>query len=145
MWRSLPFISSMRRSRSLNESAIVFFFPRAVSAFLMDRFAGHFFERGPALRDLDQPAASQGDHAAFNRFLLEFERRGADQNQFADLVIDFHHFVQSGAALVAGLVAGGAAFPLHDLHRVRRFGRESLCAEGRRLDLAGWFSRVMEE
>src|SRR5271163_1087102 len=122
IWRSLPPISNMRRSRSLSESAIIFF--SSLAPFLVDRFASHFFERGPALRDLGQPAAAQGDHAAFNRFFLKFNRRGADQNQFPDLVIHLHHFVQTGAAFVACLVAGSAAFALHDLHRLGLFRTE---------------------
>src|ERR1700685_1298307 len=106
MWRSLPFISSMRRSRSLNERAISFSFfllfasSRCKPRFSVDRFASHFFERGPTLRDFGQPAAAQCNHAAFNRFFLEFERRSAHQNQFADLVVHFHYLVQTGAAFV---------------------------------------------
>ena len=91
------------------------------------------------MRDFGQPAATQGDHAAFNRFLFEFKSRGANQNQFPDLVIHFHHFVQPGAALVAGLVAGGAALAFHDLHRLRFFGREAFVDQGlhRHLDRLG--------
>src|SRR5208337_755566 len=104
---------------------------------LMNRFAGHFFERGPACCNLDQPAAAQGDHAAFNRFFLEFNRRSAHQNQFPYLVVHFHQFVQTGAALVTGLVAGGAALALHDLHRLRLLGREAFIDQGLRRHFYG--------
>src|SRR5437868_10441494 len=99
IWRSLPPISSMRRSRSLNESAMFLLpFPSAV---LVDRLASHFFKRGHALSNLDQPTASQGDHAAFNCFFLKFERGSADQNQFLDFIVHLHHFLQAATALIS--------------------------------------------
>ena len=45
-------------------------------------------------------------------FLRKFDCARADDDQFAELVRDFHHFVKTDAALVAGVVAGltAAAF-----------------------------------
>ena len=74
-------------------------------------------------RHLDQAAAPQRDHAALDRLLLQFHRRRADQNQFPDLVVDFHHFVQTAAPLVAGVVADAAALALLNLDRLGLFRR----------------------
>ena len=81
----------------------------------MNRFARDFFQRRHARAHLDQSAAAQRDHAALDGLLLQFHCRGADQDQLADLVVDLHHFVQTAAALVSGVVADAAALALLNL------------------------------
>src|SRR3972149_11361644 len=81
----------------------------ATVASLDHSFADDFFNGGDPGGDLDQAAAPQAEDAAFNRLLLQLEGGGPHQDQFAQLVRDLHHFVESGAALVAGAVAAPQA------------------------------------
>src|SRR5579872_6423813 len=80
MCRSLPFISSIRLSRSLNDKPIRSSLPFQCYRESMNRFACDFLESGHACRYLDQSAAAQCDHSLFNRLLLQFHGRSADQD-----------------------------------------------------------------
>ena len=91
----------------------------------MNRLAGYFFQRGHARGNFYQTAAAQRNHAAFNRFLFQFHGRCPHQNQFSDFVIDLHHFIQTAASFVAGVVADSTTFALLNLHCLRFFGREA--------------------
>src|SRR5262245_36234839 len=120
MWRSLPPISIIFLSSSLRV------IPAIASPFLENRFAQNFFQRGLARGNFDQSAAAESDHALLDGFLLEFQRGGADENEFAELIVDFHDFVQTGTAFVATFVANVAAFAVIDLgglELVRRVAR----------------------
>ena len=64
---------------------------------------------------LVEPALAQSEHAFLDCLALDLPGRSADQDQFLDLLGDFHHFVQADAALVAGSVAGLAALALEGL------------------------------
>src|SRR6267142_1610646 len=62
---------------------------------------------------------------AIDRLLLELQRRCANEDQFAELVVNFHDFVEAGAALVAALVASGAALAVINLGGLYFFRRVS--------------------
>src|SRR5215207_6932251 len=64
-----------------------------------------FLDRRDAVDHLLQTAAPQRDHAFVDRLATELQRRRPDQNQFAEFVGHFHHFVQSDATLVTGVAA----------------------------------------
>src|SRR6266403_1749284 len=89
---------------------------------LQNRFAQDFFHGGLSKRNLDQTAAPQGDHALLDRFFLQLQRRGANKNQFAQLIVNFHDLVEARAALVAALVTGSAAFAVVNLGSLGLFG-----------------------
>src|SRR6476646_6520440 len=97
--------------RSLPPNSIIFFssslsvIPDIVAPFLEHSFPNHFLDRGHSQRDLDQAAAAQREHAVIHGLLLQFESGRADQNQFAQFVIDLHDLVKTDASLVSGLVA----------------------------------------
>src|SRR5579864_8769516 len=119
MWRSLPLISSIFRSRSLSDAVIDLFpFQNSVHG-----LAGHFFERGGAIHHLDQATAAQRDHAALDGLLLELHRGSSYQDQLADLVIDLHDLVEPAASLVASVIADGAAAAFFWPHFFRLFRR----------------------
>ena len=80
---------------------------------LTEPFRARLLPSSSAPGDFGKSAAPQRDHSQFQRFLLQLQRRRADQNQFAKFVVDFHHFVEADAALVAGVVAGRAAFAVY--------------------------------
>ena len=61
--------------------------------------------RRHAVLDFPQAALAERDHAFVNRLAAQFEAGRADENQLAQLLADFHHFVEADAALVAGVVA----------------------------------------
>src|SRR5260370_4039130 len=127
MWRSLPLISSIRFSRSLNERAIAlfsFFYFSLTPHLLVNRFARNFLERSHSRCHFDQAAAPQGNHSPLNRFLLQFNRRRTHQHQLLDLVIDFHHFIKTATSLISALVANSTAFALLDLGCLGFFRRE---------------------
>src|SRR6185437_658422 len=75
----------------------------------MNGFARHFFQRGDAILHLDKTAATKRDHAALHGFLFQFDGRGADENQFAYFIVNFHDFVETGTTFVSGVVAVVAA------------------------------------
>src|SRR5512137_19867 len=94
MWRSLPDMSSIFFSKSLRVTFMVPFFPSS-NVESVDGLARHFFERGDAVRDLDQAAAAKGDHAPLHRLFLQLYRGRAHQDQFTYFVVNFHDFVKS--------------------------------------------------
>ena len=57
-----------------------------------------------------------------NRLLFQFQGGGADEDQFPQLVVHFHYFVQTSTAFVATLVAGVAALPVINLRRLDFIG-----------------------
>src|SRR4029453_18945610 len=77
-----------------------------------------FVNRRYAFLHLPKAAAAQRDHSFVNRLAPQFERRGAHENQFAEILGDFHHFVQADTTLVAGVVALLAALALVGNHRL---------------------------
>src|SRR5271166_1808833 len=119
MCKSLPFISSILLSRSLNDKPIGSSFLFPLHHKLVNRFACDFFERSHSRCNLDQSAAAQRNHAAFDCLLLQLDGGGADQNQFPDLVVHLHDFVQTTASLVPSVVADAAALAFLDLDRLR--------------------------
>src|ERR1043166_6257029 len=127
MCKSLPFISSILFSRSLNDKPIRGFlpFPYSSSVKLVNRFARHFLERGHSRRNFDQPTAAQCNHAALNSFLFQFHGRSAYQNQFTNLVVNFHYLVQTAPSFVPVVIADTATFALLDLDRLGLVWRES--------------------
>src|SRR5216684_8719888 len=90
---------------------------------LENRFAQDFFHGGLSQRDFYQTAPPQGNHALLNGLLLQFQSRGADKNQFAQLIINFHDLVKTCAALVATLVTSRAALAVVDLGGLNFFRR----------------------
>ena len=60
---------------------------------------------------LRRPLMPQRDHPFVDRLAPQLEARGADENQLAQLLADFHHFVEADAALVAGVVARSQPAP----------------------------------
>jgi len=48
--------------------------------------------------------------------------RGANKNQFAQLIVNFHDLVEARAALVAALVTRSAAFAVVNLGSLGLFG-----------------------
>src|SRR5690349_20507042 len=114
MWRSLPLSSNIRFKRSLSVTGIPYLESLSYST-SVNRFARDFLERGHARGRFDQPRAAQCDHPVFNRFLLQFRCRRTHQDQFADVVVYFHDFVKTGAALITGAVANRATAPLEHI------------------------------
>src|SRR6266404_1337864 len=53
---------------------------------------------------------------------IQLQRRGANKNQFAQLIVNFHDLVEARAALVAALVTGSAAFAVVNLGSLGLFG-----------------------
>jgi hypothetical protein len=94
------------------------------------------FDRCDAELDLEEPAGAKRQHPLFHGLAPQLDRRGAHENQLAELLGDFHDLVQADAALVAGVVALLAAATLvrHDHRRVlarkpafdQRFGRNRM-------------------
>src|SRR6202161_3571777 len=101
--KSLPCISSIFFRSSLSVIPGIFF------SSLQNGFAQNFFHGRLPGRYLLQAAATQRNHSLFQRFLLDLQRRSADEYQLTKLVVDFHHFVKPDSALVTGVVAGCAA------------------------------------
>src|SRR5215468_7449619 len=121
MWRSLPPISIIFLSNSLSVMPAI----ACSLSRLQYRLAQNLFHGCLSRGNLGEPAAAQRDHSLLDRLLLQLQGRGADQNQFAQFVINLHHFVQARAAFVAALVAGRTALPVINLHRLYFFGRVS--------------------
>src|SRR5581483_1480385 len=92
---------------------------------LVNCFACHFFERRDPCRNLDQTAAAQGDHSSLNRFFLELNCGRADEHELFDLVVHFHHLIQTSAAFVTCVVTDAAAFALCDLYGLGFFRSET--------------------
>src|SRR5215475_12837987 len=109
MCRSEPPISIIFFSSSLSV------IPDMPHLFLENGLAQNFVQRGHTRGALDQTASPQGNHSLFDCLFLQFQRRRADQNQFAQFIVDFHHFIQARTALVAALVAGRAALAVINL------------------------------
>src|SRR5436305_53213 len=84
---------------------------------LQHSLSHHFFDRGDSILDFNQTAPAQTDHADLRRFFLDVDGRAAGEDQLADVVVDGHHFDQSDAAFVAGVVALLTAAAL--VHRER--------------------------
>src|SRR6266542_3606684 len=59
------------------------------------------FDAGHAFFDFAKAAGAQRQHPLVDRLAPQFEPRGADENQLAQLLADFHHFVETDASLVA--------------------------------------------
>src|SRR4030095_11823712 len=89
---------------------------------LLHSLPDDFVNRRYAFLHLPKAAAAQRDHSFVNRLAPQFERRGAHENQFAEILGDFHHFVQADTTLVAGVVALLAALALVRNHRLGIFG-----------------------
>src|SRR5262249_60105390 len=106
MWRSDPLLSTSVLSSS-GSVAIVFRAERFANR-LLHRLARDFFDRGDAFHHLQQAAPAQRDHPVVDRLAPELERRGADEDQLADLLGDFHHLVEADASAVAGVVVAVA-------------------------------------
>src|SRR3984893_13819676 len=120
MCRSLPPISIIFFSNSLSVTPAIAHFS------LEHRLAQYFFHRRLTQRRLNQAAAPQRNHSLLDGLLLQLQRRRAHQNQFPQLVVDFHHFVQTGSSLVSVLVACRASLAvinLRGLHFFRRVPR----------------------
>src|SRR6202521_3406655 len=98
MWRSEPSISTTVLSKSGSD------------AILFHRFPYDLFERGHAVLHLAQPALAERDHALVDRLAAELGARGADENQLAPLLADFHHFIEADATLVPRFEAPVAPF-----------------------------------
>src|SRR5258708_21147869 len=123
MCRSLPPISIIFFNNSLSVIPDIFA-PSLVQnsqaqtlkiARLQNRFAQYLFHGGHSQRHLHQSASPQGQHSQFHCFLFQLQRGRANQDQFAQLVGNFHHFVQAGSSLVTTLVANVAAFAVINL------------------------------
>src|SRR6266849_622035 len=128
MWRSLPLISSILLSRSLNDRPISgsFLFPSPIFfRQSVNRFARNFFQRGHPCRDFDQSATAECEHAALDGLLLQLQCRGAHQHEFLDLIVHFHDLVQAATSLVAGVVAGAASLAFLDLDGLGFLGGEA--------------------
>src|SRR6266404_6095899 len=89
------------------------------------RLEQDFFHRGLAQGHLDQAAAAESNHPLLDRLLLELQRRRADEDEFTELVIDLHDLVETGAALVAALVASRATLAVINLRGFYFFRRVS--------------------
>src|SRR6185503_10816395 len=61
---------------------------------LLHGFPRDFLDRGDPVHHLVEAAPAKRDHSFFDRLSPEFKTRGADENQFAELLSDFHDFVQ---------------------------------------------------
>src|SRR5215470_17406690 len=83
--------------------------------YLQHSLAQHFFHRRQTRGNFRKTASPQRNHSQFECFFLKLERRGANQNQFAQLVADLHHFVQTNAPFVPGVVARAASAAMLDL------------------------------
>src|SRR5580704_5663750 len=112
MWRSEPSISTVVFKRS-----------GSVAMWLFHGLPDHLFEGRHAVPHLPQAALAQRDHPLIDRFPAKLGTGGADENQLAQLFADFHHFVETDAALVARVVALVAAVALHRRDRGGVFGR----------------------
>src|SRR5215472_16003164 len=110
--------------KSLPPSSIIFFsnslsvIPDIASPFLQHRFPDHLFDGGHSQSHFGQAAAPQRNHPVVGGLLLERECGRADQDEFAQFVVDLHYLVQANSALVAGLVAIAAALAFENM-RVR--------------------------
>src|SRR5271155_686621 len=91
--RSLPDISSIFFRSSLSVIPAIFF------SSLQYGLAQDFFHGRLPGGHLLQAAAPERDHPLLQGLLLDLQRRGADEDQLAKLVVDFHHLVQTNAAL----------------------------------------------
>ncbi len=91
----------------------------------MNGFTRHFFQRGHAILYLDQSAATQRDHSVLDGFLFQFDCRGADKNELADVIINFHHFIKTGAAFIACSIASGATAAFENFDGLGFFRRVS--------------------
>src|SRR5262245_44433189 len=107
MCRSEPFRSTIvfNRSGSVAISVLSSQFSVLSSQFSLHRLAHHFFDGREAVLALAQAARPQRDHSLVYRLAPQLEARRTHEDQLAQLVRDFHHFVETDAALVAGLVA----------------------------------------
>src|SRR5215212_9733733 len=94
------------------------------------RLPHDFFDGGYSVAYLVEAGLAQRDHPVVNSLLAQLQRRGPDQDQLAQLVRHFHHFVEADAALVASVVAGLAAAPLVGLHLLGLLDREADFQQG---------------
>src|SRR5258706_8273426 len=76
---------------------------------LGSRYAQHFVERGRALAHPAKPVFAKAQHSLANRVRAQLALGGAVVDHVARLVVGHEELVDSGAALVAGEVAGTAS------------------------------------
>src|SRR6476469_670161 len=96
-----------------------------VRARLVNGFTRYLLQRGHSILYLDQSAATQRDHSVLDGFLFQFDCRGADQNELANVIVNFHHFIQTGAAFIAGSIASGATATFENFDGLGFFRRVS--------------------
>src|SRR5262249_35017566 len=65
-----------------------------------------------------------------NRFLLQLYGGGSYQNQFTDVVVNFHYFVEAAAALVTAVVAHRASTAFAHFYPLRLVGSEPSFDQG---------------
>src|SRR6185369_6153033 len=95
----------------------------ACSPSVRHRHAQDLFRSRDAFQHLLDSAGAQGRHTELDRRRFQLGARRALQHALFQIIPEAHDFVQRDAALVAGVVAGGAADALHDvaLERELRF------------------------
>src|SRR5207253_4327919 len=71
----------------------------------VDCCADDFFDGGHTVHDLAQAAPAQGDHPVLNGLLLQLQRRGAYQDQFAKFIVESHNLIEAGPSFASGTVA----------------------------------------
>src|ERR1035437_8222544 len=86
-------------------------FSRSASR-LQHRLPDDFLDRRQAILDLLETRAPQGDHAFLEALPLDLDRRGAGEDELADLLGDLEHLDEGDATLVARVVALLAALAL---------------------------------
>src|SRR5688572_9692249 len=97
----------------------------AIGLPLLHRFPQDFFDCRDAFGYLPKPAATQRDHAFFNSFSAQLERRCTHQDQFPEFIRDFHDFVEAAAPLIARLITFFAATALFWFDFGGQFRREA--------------------
>src|SRR3954462_11362618 len=91
-------IRTHNRQSTLTKSAVS-------NRHLLDPLSCNLFDGRDTVHHFVQTAPAQRDHSFFDRLAPQLETRGADENEFTELLPDFHHLVKADAALVAGVVA----------------------------------------
>src|SRR5262249_44531790 len=89
---------------------------RQISTFVLkDGFADYFLDGGNAVVDGAQTGLAQADHAVADAGRAQIVGRGAGGDHVAQVVVHEDQLVDSGAALVAGVVAAVAAAAVVEL------------------------------
>src|SRR5689334_8201123 len=86
---------------------------------LLDRLPCHFLYRRDSVHHFVQTAAAKRDHPFLDRLAPQLQPGCADENQLAQLVADFHHFIEADASFVTRVVAPFAAAALLRDHLLR--------------------------